>query len=111
MTTWYERNKEKHDAATKENYRRVRADVIEAYGGKCVCCGEGTPEFLGIDHIFCDGGKERRERGLSGATLYRELRRNGYPKDRYQLLCHNCNQAKGYYRVCPHERIRQSLNT
>jgi hypothetical protein len=27
----------------------------------------------------------------------------GYPKDRYQLLCHNCNMAKGFYGLCPHQ--------
>jgi hypothetical protein len=101
--SWYARNKERHRELVRQGYQRVRAEVIQAYGGACVCCGESTPEFLGIDHIYSDGGDERRKLKLTGATLYRRLRREGFPKDRYHLLCHNCNQAKGYYGVCPHQ--------
>lgn len=100
---YYLQNKERHDANTKRNYQAVRAEVLAAYGGACACCGESTPEFLGIDHIFNDGAEDRKRRGMSGYTLYRHLRRNGFPKDRFQLLCHNCNQAKGYYKICPHQ--------
>ena len=99
--TWYESHREAHNAATKRNYQAVRQEVLDAYGGLCACCGETTPEFLGIDHINGRGSIERK--GMTGYTLYRKLRREGFPKDLYQLLCHNCNQAKGYYRVCPHQ--------
>lgn len=105
--SYYLRNKARHDAATKKNYQEVRRQVLDAYGGKCNCCGEGTPEFLGVDHVFGGGGAQRKALGLTGYTLYRWLRRNGFPKDEFQLLCHNCNQAKGYYRECPHERERR----
>lgn len=78
--------------------------MIAAYGGKCVCCDESQPEFLSLDHIANDGASERKERGwkLSGVHLYRALRRAGYPKERYQLLCMNCNWAKRNSGRCPH---------
>lgn len=103
---WYHKNREKHNEKTKENYRKVRQGVLEAYGSKCACCGESTPEFLGIDHIYNDGAYDRRVLKMSGYTMYRFLKNNDYPKDRYQLLCHNCNQAKGYYKQCPHQKER-----
>lgn len=32
------------------------------------------------------------------------LRRNNYPNG-FQVLCHNCNMAKGFYGKCPHQSI------
>jgi len=80
----------------------VRDAIIKAYGGMCTCCGETIPEFLAIDHIYNDGAKERRSM-KSGTQFYNKLRRLGYPKDRYRLLCHNCNMARAFYGKCPHE--------
>lgn len=30
-------------------------------------------------------------------------RKNNYPKG-FQVLCHNCNLAKGFYGKCPHQK-------
>ena len=38
--------------------------------------------------------------------MYLELKKLGWPKDRFRLLCTNCNQARAYFGVCPHERGR-----
>lgn len=84
--------------------------VIEAYGGKCACCGEARPEFLTIDHIYGDGGAERKLIN-GGAFFYHHLRMLGYPKDRYQSLCFNCNFAAGHsfpFGICPHQRERRA---
>lgn len=113
---YYLRNKEKYIAsgrrrniehkedvrASKQRYRdKRRAEAIAAYGGQCACCGETTPQFLTIDHINEDGAAHRREVGYR-ATPYVWLRHQGYPKDRFQLLCYNCNCTKGVYGECPH---------
>ena len=37
------------------------------------------------------------------------LKAQGCPRDRYQILCHNCNLAKYYYGVCPHETEAKKL--
>ena len=84
----------------------MRNLVLEAYGGKCMCCGETTPEFLQIDHINNDGGDHRRELKREGTGFYHWLKANNFPKDRFQLLCSNCNFAKAKYGQCPHERDR-----
>jgi hypothetical protein len=80
----------------------VRRDAIEAYGGKYQCCGESTYEFLGIDHIEGGGTQHRKELTAAGTTLYLWLRKEGYPEG-FQVLCHNCNLAKGFYGLCPHQ--------
>jgi hypothetical protein len=83
-------------------HQRLRAEVFVGYGGPvCACCGEDTPEFLEIDHIDGGGTKHRKE---IGGRLYAWLRRNGFPPG-FQVLCANCNVAKGRYGVCPHRRL------
>jgi len=69
--------------------------VIAAYGGKCGFCPEHDPAALSIDHINDDGATERRRLGVhTGAPTYRRLKEQNYPKDRYQLLCFNCQWKK-----------------
>jgi hypothetical protein len=87
----------------RPNYVRMyKEQFIEAYGGKCSCCGETAFEFLTCDHINGQNRKEDRK----GADLYRKLRRLGWPKDKYRLLCINCNFSIGHYGYCPHESMR-----
>jgi hypothetical protein len=83
--------------------RELRKRVLAEYGGACKCCSESTPEFLGIDHVANNGESHRRELGSYGRSIYRWLEMNGFPKEGFQLLCHNCNMAKGLYGGCPHQ--------
>lgn len=78
-----------------------KQDVIEHYGGVCKCCGESNQAFLTIDHINGGGTKHRKDGSIVGNSFYRWLRNQGYP-DGYQVLCFNCNCAKGLYGRCPH---------
>ena len=100
------RNRDYHAAHREqalEYNRELRRAVLRAYGGRCACCGEDTPEFLGVDHVNNDGEAHRAELKGYGRAIYRWLKREGYPQDgRFQLLCHNCNVAKGCYGGCPH---------
>jgi len=75
---------------------RVRAAVFSAYGDACVCCGESDNCFLTIDHINGNGSKHRRELRMRGVRFYVWLWKQGCPKDNYQILCHNCNNAKHF---------------
>lgn len=81
--------------------QKRRQEVLDAYGGRCACCGEATSAFLTIDHVNNDGAAER---GLRTHELYAKLKRHGFPRDRYQLLCFNCNLGKHYNGgTCPHK--------
>lgn len=103
---WKIENRARYNAWARKwgkAYRaKLRADALEFYGGKCACCGESEPMFLTIDHVDGGGGNHRREIGNGGAAINAFLRRKGYPKDGFQILCHNCNCAKGFYGACPH---------
>lgn len=94
VRSWRKRNPGKEFAKRVE----LKLEMIQAYGGRCVCCEEVAPEFLSIDHI---NGGGRKDRG--GFTLYRKLKKLGWPKDEFRLLCFNCNLARGFYSYCPHE--------
>ena len=83
-------------SSSGRNQRKRRQRCIEHYGGKCACCGENNWAFLEFDHIN-NNGKEHR--GIR--RFYDWLIRNDFP-DTIQLLCSNCNKARGLYGVCPH---------
>lgn len=97
------------------NRSMKRAAMLILCGGNdpaCACCGEREMEFLSIDHIT----KEDRQRDLwpngrrmSGPPIYRRIVIEG-KTDGYQVLCFNCNMAKGHcnmakghWGTCPHK--------
>ena len=89
----------------KRSNLRLRIQVLNAYSNNspsCVCCGESEIKFLAIDHINGEGNEQRKQIGRRGTSFYRWLKDNNYPKG-FQLLCHNCNMAKGFYGECPHQ--------
>jgi len=100
-------------ASATLRYMKVKSDFLEAYGGRCVCCGETEPVFLTMDHGGRDNGPLRRvgytkkgkvrlvpERGMGE---YYRLRKIGWPKDTgIRILCMNCNCATRRGARCPH---------
>jgi len=89
--------------------KRLRLEALSHYSNgelKCVCCGESEYLFLSLDHINGGGSKERRHLKSNGYTsstdIFLLLKRKGWPNG-FQVLCHNCNLAKGFYGECPHE--------
>lgn len=65
--------------------------------------------FLSIDHIDGGGTKHRKEIGIKngkGGNMSFWIIKNKFPTG-FQVLCHNCNMAKGFYGQCPH---RNSIN-
>lgn len=108
LSKYRKANKEKvngYNARWGTVYRqRVRAEMIAAYGGRCACCGESNHQFLQLDHIYNDGAADRRNRNGNQSRHWAKLKKQGWPKDRLQLLCANCNFGKLMNRgVCPHK--------
>jgi len=98
----------------KRERARLKLAMFDALGQKCNCCGVTHPDFLSLDHINNDGSTFRaskKERYLGDKTksywneqqIYRLAIREGWPKDKYQVLCMSCNFAKGHFGVCPHQ--------
>lgn len=85
----------------KRDRAKLKLDAIKAFGGKCECCDEQHPYFLSLDHKNNDGAKQREQ--FNEQQIYRIARKEGWPRDKYQLLCMNCNFAKGHFGECPHK--------
>lgn len=90
--------------------RRTRAklklEFLDAFGSKCACCDEDDPRFLSLDHINNDGKKHRASFGDSSNThrVLQDAKREGWPKDKYQCLCYNCNMGRAKFKgICPHK--------
>ena len=100
-------NKDKKEYWNNRNRqiaKQKRKEVFNHYGQKCVCCGETTYEFLVIHHTNGGGNQHRKKVGY-GTKFYTWLIKNSFPEG-YQILCHNCNMAKGFYGECPHDKNR-----
>jgi hypothetical protein len=94
----------------KKNGGIARQIVLNYYSQskmECACCGEKHLEFLTIDHINGGGVKHQKEIGVG--RLYGWLIRNNFPEG-FQVLCYNCNCAKGHYNYCPHQVEREEAD-
>jgi len=86
-----------------ERYRlKLKYDFITAYGGKCTCCGEDDFRFLTLDHVNNDGSLHRET--LQCQQIIAQARKQGFPQDKYTLLCFNCNSGRSCNKgICPHK--------
>lgn len=104
-------------AESKQYHRSLRLQVITAYGGRCECCGESRRDFLSLDHKNNDGAHERRKINGSNSgcsnRVWQILRKAGWPKGNYRLLCYNCNLGRQrnweHPGICPHELERGEI--
>ena len=100
--------------AQRNSARRARLEMVKEYGGRCVCCGESQPQFLTMDHTNGDGAEHRRgltggaERSGGGYQIALWLKRQGWPKDGFRLLCWNCNCAKGFSGYCHPQLVQEA---
>lgn len=93
---------ERYVAVRQRSAAKLRSELIAAYGGECACCGEQEPGFLTLEHIGRTGKRHRDEVG-QGEAVWRDLKKRGWPKDGFTLLCWNCNMATSRGRTCPHK--------
>ena len=111
--TWRSKNTLRHRETSRRRYAAVRRAVISHYShglNQCACCAESVPEFLTIDHMSGGGAAHRKVLRCAGKSFVVWLKRQGLPLG-YQVLCFNCNGAKGLRNgsgVCPHEAGRSA---
>jgi hypothetical protein len=97
---YQEKHLEVYREGNKKHRRKNRQAAIDHYGGKCACCGEDRFEFLAINHI--EGGGHQHRKTIKGIKIEEWLKKNNYPSG-FNVLCHNCNMALGFYGYCPHK--------
>jgi hypothetical protein len=98
----YFRNRKRCIETAGRHYRALRVEFFKYYGDHCICCGELEKKFLTIEHLRGDGAKHRKAIGSGAGTLI-DLKKRGWPRDGYAVLCFNCNSGK-YLNggICPH---------
>lgn len=83
-----------------EELKQKKKAVLDAYGGKCVCCGEVDKEFLCLSNVF---KPKQNELEISSEKLKDLL---DIPElERYaQVLCFNCQKSLNLNGYCPHNK-------
>ena len=100
VSIWQKNNREKKNLKESKHKLNLKNQVFDHYGRFCECCGESQVKFLTIDHTNGEGTKHRK---ILKEAIYRWLIKQEFP-DEFQVLCFNCNCAKGIYGVCPHQK-------
>ena len=97
-------------SSRRDRMRRLRGQVVEAFGGRCEChgCLVTTPEFMTITHAF--DRNDRKIYSVEEATLrpchfWELMVKKRFPRDRYRMLCHNCKTARQQDGACPCEDL------
>ena len=93
--TYREKNFERIRKNNDKYNHNLRQKVIDSLGRKCKKCGFKDIRALQIDHI--NGGGYKEIKGLSAKYRYRlVLETIKTNKNKYQLLCANCNWIKRF---------------
>jgi hypothetical protein len=102
LSAWNHGHRHQKNKQSREIYAKLRLEVLAYYSARgvpeCRCCGERTIQFLAIDHV--NGGGRQHRRAIHNTYIW--IKKNNFPEG-FQTLCHNCNQARGMYRYCPHQ--------
>ena len=129
-----EERKKRKGEYQREWYRKLKEEVLKVYSKKlsnsdvpcCNCCRYTGIEFLTVDHIMPKREMEKEFKSMvksisenisitpkeiqmgynakrKADPLNQWLITNDFPKG-FQILCWNCNFAKGILGKCPHEK-------
>jgi len=90
------RHRPAKNAAMVRLRRKRRTALLAFFGGCCRLCGYDSPRALQLDHIHGDGAADRRAGNGKLREQYLLMMSNPEAaRKKYQLLCFNCNFAKG----------------
>jgi len=119
----YAKHKEKNRPGVNKRGTEIRKkrklEVYTHYSDgvpKCACCGVTGIEFLTVDHIIPKLEMKKDPKMIeigfrassTGHRLNQWLVTNNFPKG-FQILCWNCNFAKGVFGNCPHKKKLEKL--
>lgn len=93
--------REKINACAKQRRKKLRSEILDLLGGKCVCCGETNKIYLQVDHLNKDGKQHRALCNNDTYTLFKDIKKN---PSRFELrvLCASCHFAFTQGEQCQH---------
>jgi hypothetical protein len=82
---------------------KIFREVLDHMGYLCMCCGETRWPFLTVDHRLGGGNEHRKEARKTSNEWLKEVVKDNYDPEKYQILCLNCNLGRERNGgVCPH---------
>jgi len=100
MEKYYSEHPEQCKASrrkSREKYRKkIRLEILELLGNKCVRCEESDVRCLQVDHINGGGGQERKQFTSTTQMFKRIVEKIKAGSKDYQILCANCNWKKKF---------------
>jgi len=91
------KNPEKVRESQRLSKLRTKKEIHSLLGGVCVKCGFSDGRALQIDHINGGGYQERKGYQTNPKAYYRNILQSIKDnKNKYQLLCANCNWIKRF---------------
>ena len=100
-----ERGKELNRMYMRNRTQQLREEMLNVFGNRCACCGEDRKPFLTLDHIGGGGLAHRKSVGNAAWAVLNSVKKLGWPKDKFRILCMNCNFATRSGRECPHDSM------
>ena len=88
---YYIKNKLQIDKKNSDYRKKRKLEIYEILGTRCVKCGFSDIRALQIDHINGGGSRERKLIGDNTVRYHKFIMKN---RDKYQILCANCNWIK-----------------
>ena len=85
-------HRDQERARHRKYNRKLRQEILSAYGRQCAICGEKEEASLTLDHIKNDGRAHRLQKGRG---IYADIHRQGFPSNKYRILCRRCNSREG----------------
>jgi len=98
----YYKNNPRHDKllseANKRYYKKIKTNLFEFLGNKCIVCNENDLDVLTLDHKFDDGKRDRKRFPFNNHYRY-YLHHLIEAKKTLQILCSNCNLKKSLFQT------------
>lgn len=92
---FYKRHKIREQTQARSVYWKLRQEVINKLGGKCINCGITDIKVLEINHVHGGGTKHLKK---VGTTMHLYDIKSNRTNRKYDIRCANCNRLYEYER-------------
>ena len=93
----YHANIQKSRDKGRKTRERMRDEIFDILGRRCVVCGFADIRALQFDHINGGGNEDNKQRHRETRLIY--MRNNpDETKSKFQVLCANCNSIKRHFK-------------
>ena len=87
---WIATKRSKDRDSQRRYWKKIRKQVIDKLGGRCINCGCDNPDALEINHINGGGNEDKRING-NGKQFYLHILNGTRKTDDLEMTCIVCN--------------------